>query len=42
MSSGTVFFVLQAMLQTGRTGDKIVLMAFGPGLTVELALLEVA
>ncbi len=38
MSSGTVFFILQ-QLQAKPKG-KIVMMAFGPGLTVELALLE--
>lgn len=43
MSSGTVFFILQQVLQKYKNvspSSKIVMMAFGPGLSVELALLE--
>lgn len=39
MSSATVFFVLRALLESGRLG-KTYSAAFGPGLTVESALLE--
>jgi predicted naringenin-chalcone synthase len=42
MSSGTVFFILQSLINAGlKTGDKIIMLAFGPGLTAEMALLEV-
>lgn len=43
MSSGTVFFILDDLLKNKNfsKGDKIVMMAFGPGLTAELCLLEV-
>ena len=41
MSSATVLFVLERMLAGGlRTGEPVVAMAFGPGLTVESALLR--
>lgn len=41
MSSVTVLFVLQKLWENGlESGQKIVGMAFGPGLTVESALLE--
>ncbi|WP_413316898.1 type III polyketide synthase [Agrococcus sp. 1P02AA] len=43
MSSATVLFVLQRILQDvgSRDGDRVAAMAFGPGLTVESALLTV-
>jgi predicted naringenin-chalcone synthase len=42
MSSATVFFVLQHILQHGaEPGDRVAAMAFGPGLTAESALLTV-
>ncbi len=41
MSSPTVLFVLERLLAGGRRGP-VVLLAFGPGLTVEAALVEVA
>lgn len=41
MSSPTVLFILQRMLAAGTTGP-IVMLAFGPGLTIEAALLRVA
>ncbi len=42
MSSPTVLFVLEAIMQSGRPapGDYGVLMAFGPGLTLETCLLQ--
>ncbi len=40
MSSPTVFFILRELLQARQTG-RILMAAFGPGLTIELALLEV-
>lgn len=42
MSSPTVLFVLQDLLATGdpRPGDHAVMMAFGPGLTMEACLLR--
>jgi predicted naringenin-chalcone synthase len=39
MSSATILFVLQKMLQ-GQPGTSVCAMAFGPGLTVETALLK--
>lgn len=43
MSSATILFILRALLNddsvTGRTGERIAALAFGPGLTVESALL---
>lgn len=39
MSSPTVFFILKRLLDAGARG-RCVMMAFGPGLTIELALLE--
>ncbi|WP_238439370.1 type III polyketide synthase [Microbacterium sp. JZ31] len=43
MSSATVLFVLRRILDDGATadGDRVAAMAFGPGLTVESALLTV-
>ncbi|WEK60193.1 MAG: type III polyketide synthase [Candidatus Microbacterium colombiense] len=43
MSSATVFFVLQRILDhaDAAVGDRVVAMAFGPGLTAESALLTV-
>ncbi len=42
-SSPTVMLVLERMVAGGRLerGDKVVAMAFGPGLTLYMALLEV-
>jgi predicted naringenin-chalcone synthase len=41
MSSATVLFVLRALLENpAAAGDRICSMAFGPGLTVEMALLS--
>ena len=42
MSSPTVFFVLERFLQRAASGGPLVMLAFGPGLTVEAALLETA
>ncbi|GAA2888466.1 type III polyketide synthase [Microbacterium esteraromaticum] len=44
MSSATVLFVLQRILETERPepGERVAAMAFGPGLTAESALLTVA
>jgi predicted naringenin-chalcone synthase len=42
MSSATIFFVLKELLKITTSGEKVVAMAFGPGLTVESALLTVA
>ncbi|HEY0246870.1 MAG TPA: type III polyketide synthase [Gryllotalpicola sp.] len=41
MSSPTVLFVLERILRTAREGERIVATAFGPGVTVESALLTV-
>lgn len=42
MSSATIFFVLNELLKSGKAkkGDKALMMAFGPGLTMESVLLE--
>jgi len=40
MSSATILFVLQRMLDTSATSGTIAAMAFGPGLTVECGLLR--
>ncbi len=42
MSSVTIFFVLDQILRHGqpRTGDHALLLAFGPGLTIELCLVR--
>ncbi len=42
MSSATIFFVLDEIIRCGnpRPGDYGVLMAFGPGLTLEMALVQ--
>lgn len=40
MSSPTVFFILRELLQLQQSG-RVLMAAFGPGLTIELALLEV-
>lgn len=42
MSSVTVLFVLQRVLERAQAGDRVYAMAFGPGLTVESALMTVA
>lgn len=39
MSSATILFVLQKLLHSGPAGERVCAMAFGPGLTVETALL---
>jgi predicted naringenin-chalcone synthase len=41
MSSPTVFFILRELLQARQAG-RVLMAAFGPGLTIELALLEVS
>ncbi len=41
MSSATILFILKRLMAQGANG-KCVLMAFGPGLTIELVLLEAA
>ena len=41
MSSATILFVLERMLEDAGDGERIAAMAFGPGLTVETALLTV-
>ena len=40
MSSATILFVLNETLTRSETGDRVMAMAFGPGLTVETGLLE--
>jgi polyketide synthase Type III len=42
MSSATIFFVLEAIIKEGqpRPGDYGMLLTFGPGLTVELCLVQ--
>jgi predicted naringenin-chalcone synthase len=42
MSSATIFFVLEAIIKEGqpRPGDYALLLSFGPGLTVELCLVQ--
>ncbi|MHB8283547.1 MAG: type III polyketide synthase [Caulobacteraceae bacterium] len=42
MSSATILFVLAAMLEQGRPGQRGCAMAFGPGLTAETMLFTVA
>lgn len=39
MSSATIFFVLKAVQEQARVGERIVALAFGPGLTIESAVL---
>ncbi len=41
MSSPTILFILRAAIEAGLTG-RMMLLAFGPGLTIEAAVLEVA
>jgi len=41
MSSPTVFFVLRELLQAQQAG-RVLMAAFGPGLTIELALVEIS
>jgi len=41
MSSPTVLFVLERILLTARAGERVVATAFGPGVTVESALMTV-
>ncbi|MDX1917635.1 MAG: type III polyketide synthase [Candidatus Caenarcaniphilales bacterium] len=42
MSSGTVFFILEDLMQQKdlKPGDKVVMVAFGPGLMAEMCLVE--
>ncbi|MEM7348303.1 MAG: 3-oxoacyl-[acyl-carrier-protein] synthase III C-terminal domain-containing protein [Chloroflexota bacterium] len=42
MSSVTIFFVLDEIIRTGQPqkGDYGLLLAFGPGLTIELCLVQ--
>jgi predicted naringenin-chalcone synthase len=40
MSSPTIFFIMKRLLETKANG-RVVAMAFGPGLTIELVLLQV-
>jgi predicted naringenin-chalcone synthase len=40
MSSPTILFILRAALEAGLVG-RTMLLAFGPGLTIESALLEI-
>lgn len=42
MSSATILFVLQELLGRTEVGDRVLALAFGPGLTIETALLTVA
>ena len=44
MSSATVLFVLKQILEAPETasGERVLAMAFGPGLTVETGLMTVA
>lgn len=41
MSSATIMFVLRRILDTAPNGERVAAMAFGPGLTVESAMLTV-
>jgi len=40
MSSATILFVLKQTLEEATSGERVMAMAFGPGLTVETGLLE--
>jgi len=40
MSSATIFFVLEDIQQVLKKGQQTLAMGFGPGLTVESALLQ--
>jgi prepilin-type processing-associated H-X9-DG protein len=40
MSSPTIFFILKSFIESRQTG-RVAALAFGPGLTIEMALLEV-
>ncbi len=40
MSSATILFVLHGLLDSSHPGERVMAMAFGPGLTVETGLLE--
>jgi predicted naringenin-chalcone synthase len=40
MSSPTIFFILKELLETGADG-RCVALAFGPGLTIEMVLLDI-
>jgi predicted naringenin-chalcone synthase len=42
MSSATILFVLQSLMQTGAPGMRGCGMAFGPGLTAETLLFSIA
>lgn len=41
MSSATILFVLQELMERSHAGDRVLALAFGPGLTIETALLTV-
>lgn len=41
MSSATILFVLQELIGRSDAGDRVLALAFGPGLTIETALLTV-
>ena len=41
MSSATIFFVLERLLEVAKFGEQIVALGFGPGLTLEGACLQV-
>jgi predicted naringenin-chalcone synthase len=41
MSSPTVLFVLDRVMRRARPGERVVATAFGPGVTVESALMTV-
>ncbi|MCA9253167.1 MAG: 3-oxoacyl-[acyl-carrier-protein] synthase III C-terminal domain-containing protein [Phycisphaerae bacterium] len=41
MSSPTILFILQAAIEAGLEG-RVMLIAFGPGLTIEIALVEIS
>lgn len=40
MSSATILFVLERMFRKGRSDDPIIMLGFGPGLTMEGAILQ--
>jgi predicted naringenin-chalcone synthase len=42
MSSATILFVLKEMLSRAEAGDRVLALAFGPGLTIETAVLTIA
>jgi predicted naringenin-chalcone synthase len=42
MSSATILFVLKELITRGEAGDRVLALAFGPGLTIETAVLTIA